>query len=89
MFYTEIWLSLICIIYIISFVFYDESDAQKKILIIHYFEGVLGSSIIVVLRGFEKIIKLSFCEISSFCFALGYNSTFNKAYIYEVDSKGK
>ena len=84
---------LICMTYVVSFFFEDESDAQNKMLLLHSFVGVLGTSIVVVLRGFEdtadagKFIQLPLSIIPSFCFTLGYNLAFNRAYIYEVDYK--
>ena len=87
--------SLICMTYVVSFFFENESDAQNKMLLLHSFVGVLGSSIVVVLRGVDstadigKFIQLQLSPIPSFCFALGYTLAFNKIIIYEVDYEGE
>ena len=82
---------LICMTYVLSFLFTDESSAQNKMLLVHSLIGVLGSSTIIVLRGNEetvdagKFLQYLFSLLPSFCFSFGYNITFNKIFIYMVE----
>ena len=83
--------SLIVMTYVTSFIFTDESAAQNKMILIHSLIGVLGSTVIIILREIEKtknVGKILQCILSvlpSFCFNFAYNLSFNKYGIYTID----
>ena len=83
--------SLILMTYAISFVFKDESGAQNKMILIHFMIGVLGSSVILILRQVEstkqagKLLQCIFSIVPSFCFSFAYTLSLNKYGIYTAD----
>ena len=64
-------------------------------LLFNSFIGLMGTSIVMVLRGdegtadFGKIIQYFYSILPTFCFNFGYNLAYNRVIIYEVDYKGR
>lgn len=72
-------LSMVSFTYIMSFLFKTESTAQNFVILINFFFGALGGTVILVLRiipdtvSIGKFLAFPFRLFPSFAFSYGYN----------------
>lgn len=77
--------------YLISFMFKFESTAQNFVILINFFFGALGGTIIMVLRFIEDTVSVGkslafiFRLIPSFSFSYGYNQLLSIKLLYSID----
>ena len=78
--------------YILSFLFSKESSAQNIVILLNFLIGTLGSTVILMLRGFGsktptlgKFFEYIFDFMPNFCFNFGYNLLLNRILIYVID----
>ena len=78
--------------YILSFLFSKESSAQNIVILLYFLIGTLGSTAILMLRGFGsktptlgKFFEYIFAFMPNFCFNFGYNLLLNRILIYVID----
>ena len=78
--------------YILSFLFSKESSAQNIVILLNFLIGTLGSTVILMLRGFGsktptlgKFFEYIFAFMPNFCFNFGYNLLLNRILIYVID----
>jgi len=85
-------LSMVSFTYIMSFLFKTESTAQNFVILINFFFGALGGTVILVLRIIPDTIEIGkslaylFRFIPSFAFSYGYNQLLSIDLLASIDS---
>ena len=81
--------------YILSFLFDNESSAQNGIILLNFLIGALGSSVVLIFRGWDTLLEVGkglaygFSLLPSFAFAYAFTSLLNRALIYIADEPEK
>ena len=77
--------------YIISFFFDNESSAQNGVILLNFLIGALGSSVVLIFRGWDTLrevgkgLAYAFSLLPSFSFAYAFTSLLNRTLIYIAD----
>lgn len=83
--------AMVSFTYLLSFLFKLESSAQNFVILINFFFGALGGTIVMVLRFIEdtvnigKALAFAFRLIPSFSFSYGYNQLLSIKLLYSID----
>ncbi len=81
--------------YILSFLFDNESSAQNGVILLNFLIGALGSSVVLIFRGWDTLLEVGkglaygFSLLPSFSFAYAFTSLLNRAIIYIADEPEK
>ena len=81
--------------YIVSFLFDNEASAQNGVILLNFLIGALGSSVVLIFRGWDTLIEVgkglayAFSLLPSFSFAYAFTSLLNRALIYIADEPEK
>lgn len=90
-FYILYGFSMVSFTYLLSFLFKMESTAQNFVILINFFFGALGGTIILILRILEDTVSIGkalaflFRLIPSFSFSYGYNQLLSILLLYSID----
>jgi len=83
--------SMVSFTYLLSFLFNLESSAQNFVILINFFFGALGGTVVMVLRFIEDTVSIGkalafvFRLIPSFSFSYGYNQSLSIKLLYAID----